>query len=128
MAHVVAATLLLCSGFVAGFQVGTRGLSRATHQFAVQMSTGPDVSMDTMEECIVNAENAVEIAACSDTETDAVAPTSAAAAPPDDGVLAATERDLKMGYNAKTIEECLVEAENGEEVQECNTDYDDLVS
>jgi hypothetical protein len=35
---------------------------------------------------------------------------------------------MKMGYFSKSLDECLVEAENGAEIAECNSDSDELVS
>lgn len=85
-----------------------------------------------VQECLVDAENAAEQAAClgETPPVDAVAPVAREPTKGDDDgtVLAANGRDMMLGFHAQSIDECLVEAENASEIAECQSDYDDLVS
>jgi len=51
----------------------------------------------------------------------------ALSAEPTPTVAAAGTKEMLMGYGTTDIGECLVDAENAAEVQECNDDYDKLV-
>lgn len=88
----------------------------------------PAAQAQGVDECIVDAENAIELSACADTSTPSSAPT-ASAGPTDSGVATSEEskRSALMG-GAESLQACLSEAESGAEVEECEMDYDKLVS
>jgi hypothetical protein len=88
----------------------------------------PAAQAQGVDECIVDAENAQELSACADTSTPSSAPT-ASAGTADSGVAISEEskRSALMGA-AESLQECLSEAEDGAEAQECELDYDELVS
>ena len=116
----------LCVGGVSALQIG---IARAS---PVVMNAVPPAGFewgysDVMDECMVDAENAAEQAACMGEDAPA-AVTSKGSVVPSDGVVNANAKEMKMGYNAKSLDECLVDAENLGEVQECNEDFDELIS
>ena len=88
----------------------------------------PAAQAQGVDECIVEAENALELSACADTSTPSSAPT-ASAGTAESGVAISEEskRSALMGA-AESLQECLSEAEGGAEVEECEMDYDELVS
>ena len=90
----------------------------------------PAAQAQSVDECIVDAENAAELGACADPADPSLAPTAFAGATfTESGVSVSTESKRKalMGP-AGSLQECLSEAEGGAEVDECKLDYDQLVS
>ena len=66
------------------------------------------------EECMLDAENAAEQAACLGKDA-AVASAGTGSTAPVDGAATANSRDMLMGYNSKDLGECLIDAENAAE-------------
>lgn len=100
--------------------------SRAGHPLLAE----PAAQAQSVDECIVDAENAAELGACADPADPSLAPTAFAGATfTESGVSVSTESKRKalMGP-AGSLQECLSEAEGGAEVDECKLDYDQLVS
>ena len=124
------ALVFLCA---AGAQAFALGLPRANARAAVRMAdveTAPPAGFQWAtydQECVVEAENAAEIADCQGAPIPEGLPApKASSTKPKDGVVDANAADMKMGYNNKNIDECLVDAENAAEVQDCNNDYDEV--
>ena len=90
----------------------------------------PSAQAQSIDECVVDAENAAELSACADPADPSLAPTAFPGATfkaASTAVSAESKRKALMGP-AGSLQECLSEAEGGAEVDECNLDYDKLVS
>lgn len=78
---------------------------------------------DDVRECITDAENAAEIEDC---KAPATAHSASAHAAPAIKSTASDRQDHLMG-SAESLAECLYEAENAGEVEECRTDFEELI-
>ena len=103
---------------------------RASSRAGQPLLAEPSAQAQSVDECIVDAENAAELGACADPADPSLAPTAFAGATFADAptaVSAESKRKALMGP-AGSLQECLSEAEGGAEVDECKLDYNQLVS
>ena len=84
-------------------------------------------SQAEIDECVVDAENAEEIAACQEPMADPAASLQDKVAAATSAVKPAADKTTLMGAS-ESVEQCISEAESGEEAAECRADYDALVS
>lgn len=126
--HAAPASMVMRAGGASAFHVAPAGrVMRAGVRESLRMeSITPRTEEDL--ECIVNAENAAEQAACLGSDAAGAPAPSTASKQPTETVAASDGREMLMGLYSNDLDECLVEAENAGEVASCTEDYEKLVS